>query len=207
MKSIVLAGAVVLALLPGAALADGGRLTGLPAVLLGGAAAEGTQHILPQPPVTAVSAGGTSVVLGQTPLQDVATALGGTIASASDGSEQAAWLCYTSKIGGQPSYVWFVANGTTAADGKVNLVGGNFVSAGKGEQPCGTPKSSLDSIDFSVPGLGASEADLQNRFGTVSARYGYVAYTNQDGSSLDNLNYLIQGGVVTGIAATRIGAP
>lgn len=207
MRSIVLGSFLAATLLSSAALADGARLTGLPSVLLGGAAAEGTQHVLPKPPVTSISAGGASVVLGQTPLQDVASALGGTISGASDGSEQAAWLCYTATIGGQASYVWFVANGTTAADGEVNLVGANFASAGKGEQPCTAPQSSLDAIDFSVPGLGASEADIKSRFGAVSALDGFVAYQNQEGSSLDSLNYLIKDGAVVGIAATRISTP
>lgn len=204
MRSIVLAAAVS-AFLLGSAAADDGHLTGLPAALLGGAAAEGTQHELPKAPVTSISAGGLTAVLGKTTLGDVASALGGTVMTASDGGQGAAWLCYTATISGQEAYIWFLAN-STDANGKLDLVGGNFSSVGK-SQPCVAPKVSLDGIDFSVPGLGASQSTLQDRFGAVAARYGFVAYSSEQGSDLQNLNYLIKDSVIVGLAVTRVGSP
>ena len=204
MRSIVFAAAVS-ALLLGVARADEGHLSGLPAALLGGAAAEGTQHELPKAPVTSISAGGLTAVLGKTTLGDVASALGGTVATASDGGQDASWLCYTATIGGQAAYIWFLAN-STDANGALDLVGGNFSSVGK-SQPCVAPKVSLDDINFSVPGLGASQSALQQQFGTVAARYGFVAYSSEHGSNLQNLNYLIKDDVIVGLAVTRITAP
>jgi hypothetical protein len=206
MRSIVLAG-VVAALLSTPALAEGGRLTGLPSVLLGGAAAQGSQHMLPQPPVTSISAGGASVTIGQTSLKAIASALGGTVATANAGSQSAAWLCYTATIGGTETFIWFVADGTTAEDGAINLVGANFRLPGMAEQPCIAPKSSLDSIDFSVPGLGASEADLEARFGIVAALSGFVAYSSHQGEAIQNLNYQLKDNVIVGLAVTTIAKP
>lgn len=206
MKSMVLAAALTAVMSTAALAADGSRLTGLPSVLYGGQAAEGTQHMLPQPPVSAISVAGLSITLGGTPLSDVASALGGTVSTASDGPATAAWLCYTQTVSGKETYFWFVADGSSA-DGKVNLVGANFQLPNTPVPACGTSKADLSSIDFSVPGLGASESDVESRFGIVAARHGFVAYSSQQGSTLQNLNYLIQDGAVVGIAATAIASP
>lgn len=203
MKSMVLVAAVTAALSTAALAADGSRLTGLPAALYSGQAAEGTQHMLPQAPVSAISVAGLSITLGSTALADVATALGGTVSNATDGPATAQWLCYTQTVSGKETYFWFVADGSSA-DGKVNLVGANFQLPNTPVPACGTSKADLSSIDFSVPGLGASESDVGSRFGVVAASHGFVAYSSQQGGVLQNLNYLIQDGIVVGIAATAI---
>ncbi|MBN8998981.1 MAG: hypothetical protein J0H54_06180 [Rhizobiales bacterium] len=203
MRSMLLAAAVSVALST-TALA-GADLSGLPSALLGGAAAEGTEHNLPQPPIGAITVGALSITLGTTTLDEVVAVLGGTISTAADGPAKAAWLCYEQKLRGQTSFFWFVAN-DAGAEGKVNLVGANFQLGETPTQQCQAPKEDLSALDFSVPGLGASEAQLQSRFGMVDARNGMVAYSNQKGTTIETVNYLIRDGVVAGIGATVIGA-
>jgi len=187
------------------AKAEGARLTGLPAALLGGDAAEGTQHELPTPPITSITAGKLAITLGQTSLADVAAAFGGTIAKAADGPEAASWLCYALDSSAGPAYAWFVSNGDDAG-GKVNLVGANLQSEEAAKENCPPPSAAM-ALDLSVPGLGASEADLETRFGIVDPRAGFVAYSSQQGDKIQNVNYLIRNGKVAGLAATWIDAP
>ena len=188
-----------------AAGAESARLTGLPAALLGGVAAEGTQHELPTPPITSITAGKLAITLGQTTLSDVVAAFGGTIASATDGPAAAAWLCYAFDDSAGPAIAWFVSNGDDAG-GKVNLVGANLQSADPAKQNCPQPTAAM-ALDFSVPGLGASEADLKAIFSVVDPRAGFVAYSSQQGEKIQNVNYLIRDGKVAGLAATWIDAP
>lgn len=200
---------LLLALGAGPALADGARLTGLPSALLSGAAAEGTQHTVPSPPVPAVTAGELTVVLGQTRLGDVQNALGGTLQHASDGDASADWLCFV--VAGPPQrLLWFVSDGQSGgADRFVTLVGANFPQASRN---CDAAPAGLTGLGWPVPDLGAPEGDLEEAFGVVAARDGMVAYVNQSASpggatTFQSLNYLLADQTVVGLAASQITLP
>ncbi len=198
-------------LLAGPALADGARLTGLPAALLSGDAAEGTQHELPNPPAPNIAAGSTTILLGETLLGDLNSAFGGTLRQAGDGSVSAQWLCYDVGSGDKAQILWFVSDGKAGGSThKVTLVGAAF---GPARPDCDTAPASLTGLTVGAPGLGASESDLQAAFGTVAARNGMVAYLNQSAaakggsSEFQSLNYLIKGNVIVGLAVGQIAAP
>jgi hypothetical protein len=205
MKSILVASMAIL-FSCGIAIADSGaRLSGAPAALLAGAAAEGTEHVLPSAPVSAVTAGSMPIVLGSTKLADVAGSFGGDIQSAADGAASASWLCYARESDGRVVEYWFVSDGASGgADRAVTLVVNDYAPSRKAG--CADPSASLTRIDFSVPGLDATPADLEARFGVVAARDGLVAYQGPGGSGLQTLNYHLVDGRVSGLAVSEIGA-
>ncbi len=198
-------------LVAGPALADGSRLTGLPAALLSGAAAEGTQHELPNPPAPSITAGPATILLGETRLGDLKDAFGGTLQQASDGSVSAEWLCYSLGSGKTAQNIWFISDGKAGGSAhKVTLVGAAF---GPARADCDAAPAILTGLTLGAPGLGASESDLAAMFGTVAARNGMVAYLNQSAAvqggstEFQSLNYLIKGNAIVGLAASQVTIP
>lgn len=203
--------ALFASILVGPALADGARLTGMPAELLGGAAAEGTEHTLPKPPALSVQAGAVTVALDKTTIDDVETAFGGKVQRAADGAVSVAWLCYGVAANGTNQNIWFVSNRAAGSGSHpVTLVG----SIEADPRPdCPAPTGTLTGLAFPspVPTIGADVSALKTAFGAVNARNGMVAYIHQSASAggtlLNSLNYLIKHDRIVGVAATVIGAP
>ncbi len=207
MRSLT-ASTLLLVLLAGPALADGARLTGLPAALLSGDAAEGTQHEIPNQPAPTITAGPATIVLGQTRLGDLKDAFGGTLHHAGDGTVSADWLCYATGSGAKAQMIWFVSDGKAGGPSRaVTLVGANYTQP---KPNCDQAPSILPGLKMAAPGLGASESDLEQAFGTVAARNGMVAYLNQSAAMqggatvFQSLNYLLDGETIIGFAASQV---
>ena len=202
---------LLLCLLAGPALADGARLTGLPSALLSGDAAEGTQHEVPSPPASSIAAGPATIVLGTTRLGDLHDAFGGTLRHAGDGSASADWLCYETGSGDTAQMIWFVSDGKAGGPSRVVTLVGAAYSQPKPN--CDAAPSILSGLKLGAPGLGAGEADLEAKFGTVAARNGMVAYLNQGAAmqggatEFQSLNYLLSGETIIGLAAGEVTVP
>lgn len=212
MRSLTTA-ALFASVVAGPALADGAHLSGLPAALLSGAAAEGTQHDLAKPPALVVKAGTLTVALDKTTLAEIAAAFGGTIQHAADQGTSADWLCYSVAAAGPNQNIWFLSDGKAGgASHHVTLAGTVY---GDPRSDCPAPQGGLTGLGFAapVPGLGGSLADIEAAFGAVDARDGMVAYLNQGPVStngtapLNGLNYLVKSGSIVGVAATAVDQP
>lgn len=194
----------------GPTLADSARLTGLPAGLLAGAAAEGTQHVVPNLPIAPIQAGSATIILGQTALPDLKQQFGGTLRHAGEGGESVDWLCYAMTVDGRASQVWFVSDGKAGGpEHQVTLVASDFPATPATD--CDPAGGGLTGLTWQVPALGASHVDLKQAFGVVAAENGLVAYLHQipgegGGLTLQTLNYLLTDGNVTGLAAEQITA-
>ncbi|MCX5479462.1 hypothetical protein OSH08_10630 [Kaistia geumhonensis] len=205
------AASLIVLMTAGPALADdGARLTGVPAALLSGAAAEGTQHEIPNPPAPTIAAGPATIILGQTPLADLHEAFGGTLHHASDGVASADWLCYQLDADGRAELVWFVSDGESGGDSKlVTLVAAAYAQP---NPVCDAPSNGLASPQPAapMPGLGGSLADLEKAYGPVSPRDGMVAYINQGAAmkggftAFQSINYLLSGDSIVAFGASQI---
>lgn len=211
---LIAAASLLVLMTAGTALADdGARLTGIPAALLSGAAAEGTQHEIPNPPAPTIAAGPATIILGQTPLGDLHDAFGGTLHHATDGVASADWLCYQLGDGGDTQLVWFVSDGQSGGDSKVvTLVA---AAAAQPSPVCDAPANGLASPKPAkpMPGLGGSLADLEKAYGPVSPRDGMVAYINQGAAmkggftAFQSINYLLRSDTIVAFGASQIGVP
>lgn len=150
-------------------------------------------------PVNAISVGGMKVVLQRTKLRDVQKALGGTIQQQGEGSGRADWLCYT----GEGQNVWFLSN---------SLGGHEFVmmvaaSAGKPAGGCDAAPAKLGTVNFGIPGLGASTDQLKASFGSATVKSGKLSYRADEpgadalGTAMNAqyIGYTVSGKKVTGI--------
>ncbi|MCX5493137.1 hypothetical protein OSH11_00305 [Kaistia dalseonensis] len=208
MKSTVLL-TLAMAFVAAPAFADGPRLTGLPAKLLSGDAAQLTTHEVPTPPVSSIKAGPLAVELEVTTLADVQKQFGGTISNATDGGVSVDWVCYVIQRTSGAGHIWFLSDGRIGGpDHVVTMVASDFdLSEHSG---CTDAPASLTAIDYSVPGLLTSESDVVARFGPTDALDNVVSYSNQTTSTttplttLQVLSYHFKDGKVDAIAVNQL---
>ena len=197
-------GAVVLALLAslltGTAEADPGRLGGMGANLFGSSYFHFGVPNLKAPPVSTISVGHLRVTLQRTRLADVQRVYGGTIFEAGGGMGAARWLCYEAP----QATTWFMSN---------SLGGGEFimmvaVEAGPAAGTCDVAPHNFEVPNMGIPGLGASTAQLKQRFGSaIIGSHSDVSYRSDRpakdglGTAMDAqyIGYMVRGGQVVGV--------
>jgi|GEM_PF-5756908 len=116
--------------------------------------------------------------LGTTPLQfektrleDLVTAWGGTIRSQGDAGDAVSWLCYTQHARTKtdtPRTVWFTSTAEMAGPGghTLSMVAVENVDAAKVSGCLSAPKGFAFPA-FGVPAVGATLADLKQKFPTL----------------------------------------
>lgn len=157
--------------------------------------------VLSVDPFTTVAFDGPEFDLGRTTLGDITDAFGGKIetSTADNGSPQS-WMCFDA--GGLRT--WFYSGMTDDVDRPVvNLIV---------EEQATTPAAAAGCTDLTValtpendlPGVGATLADLQTRFGAAQPdQNGHLNFTYQSEAEPDavkNVFYIVTNGVVTSVA-------
>jgi hypothetical protein len=188
----------------GAALADDAIFGGFAEITATGEFPSDNPAPLPPNSVAGVKAGPLQVVLETTPLTDVQKAFGGVIHDQGEAGEHVVWLCY----GEHSQTLWFYSDGEMG-NGKVTLAA---LEKGVPEVKwgCSLAPAALDSVDFSVPSLGASLDDVTKRLGPSPAdqdgRFAYTSNTPLTGSDFTKFQELVfeaHAGVITAIATTQ----
>jgi hypothetical protein len=195
--------AVLIAMLAGLAAgpahADPGRLGGMGANLFGNSFFHFNQANMKGFPVASVELGKMRVQLQRTRLSDIQRVFGGTIYEEGHDMGAAHWLCYA----GPKATTWFMSN---------MLGGGEFVmmaavQAGPPAGSCDAAPASLPLPEMGIPGLGASTAELKEKFGSATlGSHSDVSYRSdrpaKDGlgtaSDAQYIGYVVRGGTVVG---------
>lgn len=192
--------ATLAGLLAGPAQADPGRLSGMGANLFGNSFFHFGEANLKSFQVSSIEMGRLRVQLQRTKLSDVQRAFGGTIYQEGQGMGAAHWLCYT----GPKATTWFLSN---------MLGGGEFVmmvalQAGAAGGSCDAAPANLPLPEMGIPGLGASIAQLKEKFGAAPlGSHSDVSYRAdrpaKDGLGTANdaqyIGYVVRGGTVVGV--------
>jgi hypothetical protein len=129
--------------------------------------------VLDAPPVKTIGAGGLTIMLEQTRLEEVQNAFGGTIQNDGDAGNGIYWLCYA----GADATLWF-SSFMGMADGAVSQVTSEAGTGHAATSGCSKAPAILTAIDFGLPDLGAPLTELTAKFGKVEADVGLYSYSN-----------------------------
>jgi len=199
MKSLLLA-AAALAALSQSALAATPQLSGLLADIF--ASDDMPDSTAAKSLYNALTFGDKVFTLEQSKLADVTAAYGGTfVALPDDPNPQHGWMCFD----GAGTRTWFFSAEVEKTGAPVvNLVVTETLPAKPLDSGC-TSGIAIGLTDAGVPGLGATLADLEARFGTAKPdATGHLSYFLDGGDpAVQNLFYLVNDGHVTAVAFSQ----
>ncbi|MDR3475165.1 MAG: hypothetical protein P4M09_26235 [Devosia sp.] len=192
--------AMLAGLATGAAQADPGRLGGMGANLFGNSFFHFGEPNMKGFQVSSIELGRMRVQLQRTKLSEIQHVYGGTIYEEGQGMGAAHWLCYA----GPKVTTWFMSN---------MLGGGEFVmmaavQAGAAAGSCDAAPANLPLPEMGIPGLGATTAELKEKFGSATlGSHSDVSYRAdrpaKDGLGTANdaqyIGYVVRGGAVVGV--------
>ena len=113
------------------------------------------------------------VEMETTPLEEIAAALGGSIANEGEAGEHMVWTCY----GAGQATIWFMSDGEMG-DGRLTIFAAE-AKAPRVDWNCGTLPPNV-SIDAGIPGLGTSSDEVRATAGPATANGdGRFSYTGE----------------------------
>lgn len=199
----------------GASPDTGPKLTDFPGLFFSGTVGESAPE-LTQDLTTGTTLGAAPLLFEKTKLDDLASQYGGTLHSSGDAGDAVTWLCLTQHAhtkADTPRTVWFTSTNEMADTGHtLSMVMVENVDAAK-KDGCATAPKGFVFPTFSVPAVGATLADLKQKYGSNKRdRQGNVYYDSTlpttDGSKLtiyQAVGYRVnKKGIVTGFALSQV---
>lgn len=199
----------------GASPDTGPKLTDFPGLFFSGTVGESAPE-LTQDLTTGTMLGAAPLLFEKTKLDDLASHYGGTLHSSGDAGDAVTWLCLTQHAhtkADTPRTVWFTSTNEMADTGHtLSMVMVENVDAAK-KDGCATAPKGFAFPTFSVPAVGATLADLKQKYGSNKRdRQGNVYYDSTlpttDGSKLtvyQAVGYRVnKKGIVTGFALSQV---
>src|SRR5690606_4521796 len=120
-------GTILAGLVHSPALAQHDKLSGFPAMVLGGETATATVSRFSVPCDNLIKLNNKDVSLAKTSLEEVQVVAGGTIHSHAVSSVKTAWICYEIKGDNRPRRIWFISDGLNKKKGEGAIL--NLISA------------------------------------------------------------------------------
>ena len=126
-----------------------------------------------QAQVARITIGDLTVGMEETPLTDIAAALGGPINNEGEAGEHMVWTCY----GAGRSTIWFMSDGEMG-DGKLTIFSVEARTP-RSDWNCGTLAADI-AINAGIPGLAAASSDVRAKVGpAVADANGRFSYTGE----------------------------
>lgn len=148
--------------------------------------------------ISEIAVGGMTVKLQGTRLDEIRKRLGGTIMSTGD----ATWICY--HLDG--TNTWFMSN---ALGGQEFLMMLAVETSARMPDGCEAAGPGFSLPDMGVPGLGATTADLKERFGAAAGSK--IGYRHDRPGGYSNIaqyiGYMMKSGKVVGYGAGEASVP
>ncbi|PQZ29343.1 hypothetical protein CQZ93_03535 [Ochrobactrum vermis] len=186
--------------------ADGYKLTGFPALILGGGTATATVQYR-EPFQNLVKIGSVDVSLGATSLAQIREILGGSTHMREALGLKTSWLCYEITKDNLSRRIWFISDGFSNQEAKKAILSliATEVADDKA-QDCSTPKIDLTEIVLPVPALDDDRKKLEDRFGATDAKK-FIRYANEQRNSeaivKQSLVYRLDGDQITGVGFSQ----
>lgn len=160
-----------------------------------------------------IAAGPLSIAFEKTTLADIQKNFGGTVQHEGDAGDSTYWLCYAGpNTQGKPTIFWFDSGEMGGRDHAVLRVAMEPNPIGKLPQNCAVAPQTLTAVDFGIPGVGASIADVATHFGAAKPDlHGHIEFAAEYPSIApkgftvtQTLVYTMQNEIVTGVAVTQV---
>ena len=163
----------------------------------------------PLKPITAIEAGGFTMRLEKTMLEDVKKRFGGIKQASGDAGDAVEWLCYFDRKSSM--LYWFISN-VEMGQGRLTQIAIQGSSDGASSSGCGRAPASLTGIELDVPSIGSSLSAVVGYFkGGKPNRAGSLAYANErpvkgmDGfTTSQSVQYSIRAGRVRTVSVSQV---
>ena len=198
------AGMIFAVLSYSSAHAQNDKLSGFPAMVLGGQTAKATTVQFSVPFDYLIGLADKDVSLGKTTLDEIQAVAGGTVQGHTASSVKTAWLCYEITGDNLPRRIWFISDGMNKNKGQgavLNLISAEIITDKSAK--CAQPRIDLTNLKLPIPALKDNKQALEERLGKVSAKQ-FARYSNEhkvSGATVEqSLVYRLAGEPITGVA-------
>jgi len=205
-----MAGMIFVVLSCSSAHAQNDKLSGFPAMVLGGQTAKATTVQFSVPFDNLIRLADKDVSLGKTSLDEIQAVVGGTVHGHTTSSLKTAWLCYEVTGDNLPRRIWFISDGMNRKKGQeaiLNLISAEIITDKSAK--CGRPRIDLTNLKLPVPALKDNKHALEERLGKVSAKQ-FARYSNEhkvSGATVEqSLVYQLDGDRIIGVAFSQAAA-
>ncbi len=200
-------GMIVAVLTYSPAYAQNDKLSGFPAMVLGGQTAKATIVQFSVPFDNLIRLADKDVSLGKTTLDEIQTLAGGSVHGHSSSSARTAWLCYEITGDNLPRRIWFISDGMNKKKGDgaiLNLIAAEVITDKSAK--CRQPRIVLSNLKLPIPALKDDKRTLEERLGKVKAKQ-FARYSNEhkvSGETVEqSLVYRLDGDRITGVAFSQ----
>ncbi len=187
--------------------AQNDKLSGFPAMVLGGQTAKATIVQFSVPFDNLIRLADKDVSLGKTKLDEIQALAGGAVQGHSTSSGKTAWLCYEITGDNLPRRIWFISDGLNKKKGDgaiLNLIAAEVITDKSAK--CGQPSIDLSNLELPIPALKDDKRALEKRLGKVKAKQ-FARYSNEhkvSGETVEqSLVYRLDGDRITGVAFSQ----
>ncbi|MBJ6134502.1 hypothetical protein JAU75_16795 [Ochrobactrum sp. Q0168] len=201
------AGMIFAVLSYSSAHAQNDKLSGFPAMVLGGQTAKATTVQFSVPFDNLIRLADKDVSLGKTTLDEIQAVAGGTVQGHTASSVKTAWLCYEITGDNLPRRIWFISDGMNKNKGQgavLNLISAEIITDKSAK--CAQPRIDLTNLKLPIPALKDNKQALEERLGKVSAKQ-FARYSNEhkvSGATVEqSLVYRLDGERITGVAFSQ----